>query len=318
MGWWVGGGAEALVHTVRAIMEDPDTNPDLRCVLQVDLINAFNRVDRATAFREIREHFPEVANWLESTYGTQAELIFGEAVIKSCDGCHQGDPLACLFFCVVLQPIITRIAEEVPDLLLNGWYLDDGSQVGKLADLASVVDIIRQDGPLKGLFLSTTATSTRPKSTIWCPELANPDLDPLDLGIPRIQEPGIILLGSPIGNQQFVHNKIQEKIQTVKELTKLLPLIRDPHSELVLLQSCFSLPKIVFLLRTTNPTQHQVLWASFDDLIRDTLNHILGSAIDSNQWAQAQMPVAMGGLGLRVQQIIQLVPISVQSLLQRS
>ena len=53
-----------LIHTVRAIMEDPDTHPDLRCVLKVDLINAFNRVNRATALQEIREHFPEVARWL--------------------------------------------------------------------------------------------------------------------------------------------------------------------------------------------------------------------------------------------------------------
>ena len=113
--------------------------------------------------------------------------------------------------------------------------------------------ITRQDGPLKGLFLSTRATSVRPKSTIWCPDLANTDLYPLDLGIPRIQEPGIILLGSPIGNQQFVHDRIKEKIQKVQELTKLLPLIKDPHSEFVLLRSCFSLPKIVFLLRTTTP-----------------------------------------------------------------
>ena len=34
-------------------------------------------------------------------------------------------------------------------------------------------------------------------------------------------------------------------------------------------------------------------------LIRDTFNHILGSAIDDQQWAQAQLPVAMGGLGMR-------------------
>ena len=65
------------------------------------------------------------------------------------------------------------------------------------------------------------------------------------------------------------------------------------------MHSCFSLPKIVFLLRTTNPTQHQDLWAHFDDLIRDSLNNILGSAIDANQWSQAQLPVTMGGLGLR-------------------
>ena len=280
-------------------MEDPNTSQDTRCLLQVDLINAFNRVDRATAFREVRRLFPELARWFESTYGTQAELMFGEAVIRSCDGFHQGDPLACLFFAVVLHPIIMKIASEVPDLLLNGWFLDDGSLMGKLDDLSTAVNIIRQEGPAKGLFLSTSATSPRPKSTIWCPSLPSPDLDPLNQGIPRIQDPGIVLLGSPIGSHQFVQDKIERKIQQVHQLTQSLPLIKDPHSEYVLLRSCFSLPKIVFLLRSTDPTHHQDLWATFDDLIRDTTTQILGSNIDDKQWAQAQLPVAMGGLGLR-------------------
>ena len=130
-------------------MEDPNISPDTRCLMQVDLINAFNRVDRATAFREVRRLFPELARWFESTYGTQAELLFGEAVIKSCDGFHQGDPLACLFFAVVLHPIILKISSEVPGLLLNGWFLDDGSLVGKLEDLSAAANIII---PLKDFF----------------------------------------------------------------------------------------------------------------------------------------------------------------------
>jgi hypothetical protein len=88
LGVGVRGGCEALVHTVRALMEDPNTSQDTRCLLQVDLINAFNRVDRATAFREVRRLFPELARWFESTYGTPAELMFGEAVIRSCDCFH--------------------------------------------------------------------------------------------------------------------------------------------------------------------------------------------------------------------------------------
>ena len=299
LGVGVRGGCEALVHTVRALMEDPNTLPDARCVLQVDLINAFNRVNRATAFSEIRRLFPELARWFESTYGTQAELMFGEDVIPSCDGFHQGDPLACLFFAVVLHPIIMKIATEVPDLLLNGWFLDDGTLMGKVEDLRMAVNIIRQEGPTKGLFLSTTATSPKPKSTIWCPDHPSPNLDLLGLGIPRVQEPGIIVLGSPIGSHEFVHEQIKKKIEKIQELTQLLPNIKDPHSEFVLLRSCFSLPKVVFLARSTDPTHHQDLWAGFDDLIRDTLNHILGSAINNQQWAQAQLPVAMGGLGLR-------------------
>ena len=295
----VRGGCEAIVHTVRALMEDTNIPQDSRCLLQVDLINAFNRANRETAFREVRRLFPELARWIESTYGTQAELIFGEAVILSCDGFHQGDPLACLLFSLVLHPIIMKISSEVPELLLNGWFLDDGALMGKVEDLSRAVSIIRQEGPARGLFLSTSATTPRPKSTIWCPDSPSPTMDPLGHGIPRIQEPGIILLGSPIGGHDFEQKFITNKIKTIRELTQLLPLIKDPHSEFVLLRSCFSLPKIVFLLRSTDPTLHQNLWATFDGLIRDTLIHILGSAIQDKQWAQAQLPVAMGGLGLR-------------------
>ena len=119
------------------------------------------------------------------------------------------------------------------------------------------------------------------------------------MGIPRIQEAGIVLLGSPVGEDNFVHDVIERKIQAVHDITQLLPTLQDPHSEFVLLRSCFSLPKTMFLLRSTNPLPHQDLWTSFDDLIRDTLTHILGSGISDTQWSQAQLPVAMGGLGLR-------------------
>ena len=82
-------------------------------------------------------------------------------------------------------------------------------------------------------------------------------------------------------------------------ITSLLPLIKDPHSEFVLLHSCFSLPKVIYLLRAINPLAHQDFWSSFDEMIRDSLNHILGSSLNDAQWSQAQLPVSMGGLGFR-------------------
>ena len=90
-----------------------------------------------------------------------------------------------------------------------------------------------------------------------------------------------------------------EKIQAVRDMTIQLPLINDPHSEFVLLRSCFSLPKVMFLLRSIDPTHHQELWRLFDSMIRDTLTNILGSSVTDQQWAQGQLPVSMGGLGLR-------------------
>ena len=67
------------------------------------------------------------------------------------------------------------------------------------------------------------------KSTSWCPHIDKPVMDPLGLGIPRIQNPGIVLLSSPIGSFQFVETKVMEKIQAVRDIPIQLPLIKDPH-----------------------------------------------------------------------------------------
>ena len=80
---------------------------------------------------------------------------------------------------------------------------------------------------------------------------------------------------------------------------ELLPLLKDPHSEFVLLRSCFSLPKIMFMLRAVNTTDHQEQLSKFDSIIRGALSRILGATLTDDQWAQASLPVAMGGLGLR-------------------
>ena len=39
--------------------------------------------------------------------------------------------------------------------------------------------------------------------------------------------------------------------------------------------------------------------AEFDNIIRGALSRILGAVLTDPQWAQASLPVAMGGLGLR-------------------
>ena len=58
--------------------------------------------------------------------------------IHSCCGVQQGDPLGPLGFALTLHPIVERIKAEVPDLLLNALYLDDGMLVGFSVDLIEV------------------------------------------------------------------------------------------------------------------------------------------------------------------------------------
>ena len=92
---------------------------------------------------------------------------------------------------------------------------------------------------------------------------------------------------------------MKEKIKKIQEIIELLPSIEDPQIEFVLLRSCLSLPKISFFLRTVNTLPFPQLLQQFDQLQREALTRILGTGLSELQWHQAQLPVSMGGLGLR-------------------
>ena len=270
-------------------------------ILQLDLVNAFNLCDRDSAFKVVEEFFPDILKWVLTCYGTNAVLVFGNTIIMSECGFHQGDPLASLLFALTLQPIIHRIVRVVPNLLANEWYLDDGVVAGKKEELQQVVDIVLEFGPARGLHLSTATTVPPPgkaKSTVWCPYSTNDQPDPLERGIPRVEEEGIILLGCPIGSHRFVTEAIKQRIDKLETITDKLPLLKDPQVEYVLLKSCLSLRKIMYTLRTTDPTNHQLCWQRCDDITREAISRILGRPLDDSQWQQANLPTALGGLGL--------------------
>ena len=67
---------------------------------------------------------------------------------------------------------------------------------------------------------------------------------------------GIVLLGAPLGSEAFVGSEVEKKVEKVREVTELLPLVEDPHTEFALLRSCLSLPKLSFLLRAVDTSDH--------------------------------------------------------------
>ena len=301
LGVGVRGGCEAIAHAVRKVVEEDPS----KWVLQVDLINSYNQVDRGVVLEETARHFPECLAWVKTCYGAPSVLKFGPADILSALGLHQGDPLAGLLFCLALKPVVDAIEAQVPTLSLNAWYCDDGNLHGTKPELATVVDIILQEGGPRGLILSTSNTvqpPKLPKSSVWSPMdgVDDRDQDPLQRGVPKVRSSdGITVLGAPVRWRDFVREKVVEKIEKVRQVTELLPHLREPHLEFVLLRSCLSLPKVMFLLRALDTSEHQDLLDTFDSITRGALCRILGSPVTDDQWAQAKLPVAVGGLGLR-------------------
>ena len=93
------GGCEAVVAGIRACL---DVEPS-SLVLQVDLANAFNEVDRVAMFEELRSHFPDLIPFIRCFYGEPSRLLLrrdsGEwEILQSSTGSRQGDPLAGFLF----------------------------------------------------------------------------------------------------------------------------------------------------------------------------------------------------------------------------
>ena len=65
-------------------------------------------------------------------------MFFGSEIIISSIGWHQGCPLAPLLFSLGLKPVTDKIEEEVEDLDLHVWLLDDGHCGGDLDQLQRV------------------------------------------------------------------------------------------------------------------------------------------------------------------------------------
>ena len=163
-----------------------------------------------------------------ASYQGESELLFGDKVIHISTAFHQGDPLASLLFSLVLQVLVRRIKEEIPDLVMNSWFLDDGTQVGTLDQLGRVVEILKKKGPALGLHLSTASTvktPSLPKTTIWHSNIDQGPEDPLHQGVPRVKEPVIILLSAPVGNHQFTRKGLESRIEKVRGVTTALPLL---------------------------------------------------------------------------------------------
>lgn len=285
------GGCDAILHSVMSVHGDTSIPSDHKLTLLVDFSNAFNSIDRATMFHEVRSRLPSITSWMECSYGSQPSLLLDNRPILSCCGVQQGDPLGPLGFALVLHSVIEKIKESVPGLLINVWYLDDGTLCGTEQELAIALSIIELEGPPRGLFLNKS------KSLIYTP--ANSSIThPLLRDIPTSSD-GFTLLGSPIGPSAFCEETVSKRIRKVQESVARLHDLQDSQLETTLLRSCLALPKLAHVLRTCPPCLIPKALGFFDDIIRHALSDLTGRPVPDWSWLKASLPSSLGGLNLR-------------------
>ena len=228
---------------------------------------------------------------MECSYGSQPILHLEDKNILSCRGAQQGDPLGPLGFALALQPLVKKINELVPGLLINAWFLDDGTLCGTPDDLATALTIIESEGPSRGLFLN------KAKCLVFAPSNSSAS-HPLLRNIPTTSD-GFTLLGSPIGPSAFCESSVKIRIRKVEEALTRLRDLQDSQMEMALLRSCLALPKLAHVLRTCPPALIMNALNSFDCIMRDTLSDLAGGPLPDWAWLKASLPSSLGGLDIR-------------------
>ena len=179
----------------------------------------------------------------------------------------------------------------------NVWYLDDATIAG---DLRSVCDDIKRCS----FMLADISLFLNPSKS----ELVNLGLDETvfireTLCINSILEnvsfdkkEDVILLGSPV-TSTAIRPQFQHKLSILKAMTEELSFL-DRHPAFLLLKNCFSMPKLMYLLRGSPTFQHPDLLADFDDCLKSCASDICNVSFDDIGWIQATITIRLGSIGL--------------------
>jgi hypothetical protein len=295
-------GGEAILHATQAVLqehrraEQDPSGPGAGglTMLKIDFRNAFNEVSRTEILARVKAELPELLPWVRFCYQQRSRLhVRGAGTIWSSSGVQQGDPLGPLLFALVLQPLVLKIRERCPGLVLNVWYLDDGTLVGSPDQVRAAYDILVEEGRDVGLHLNPA------KCELWWWGEELEAWRDFDASIQRVTSDGIGLLGGMLGAKVSMGRAFRKRLDDMGEVLGALRELEDPQVQLLLLRACIGFPTINFALRTTDPEAIVEDCARFDDMIVDALTPILGGyKLGPQQRLQAALPIGMAGLGL--------------------
>jgi len=296
VGVGVSSGPDLMAGTARRFAQMLfQTNDRLRCIVKLDFRNAFNLVYRRFMLETIRVLFPAVYGAALLAYGRHSFLVYRGEVILSQTGCQQGDPLATLFFSLVLS----RVRSEVEmrhggpadaTLELESYFLDDGVVGGPGEVVLAFVNRLEELGQPFGLILNWSK----------CEFIAlDPGLAAI-LGFDsRIRLRSIedwSLLGVPCGTCPIASAVHARKVidQAIAK-SQCVVRIGDPHKAFILSRFTAGFALVNHVMRAVGFVSEL---ECFDASMRANMERLVGRMSDVS-WAQFSLPISLGGFGIR-------------------
>ncbi len=268
----------------------------------MDLGNAFHTLDRQTLLQAVHEELPALAPWADWCYGRPALPWLGRHSLRSESGVQQGDPLGPLLFSLALQRAAERALSQpthaddgTTDLTF--FFLDDGTLAGDWRAVARLLHLLVVELALLGLLLSTGPGKCEVVPTGGAD--TEVDLAAFPPGF-RLRTDGCFeLLGAPVGHDAFCLQHTEKRVTAATELLEALGALENAQVALHLLRQCAGFCKLSYLARVVPPTVHTETLFSLDGAVRACLEQLSNSSPSDDSWAQAQLSLKAGGLGLR-------------------
>ena len=232
----------------------------------------------------IGEHCPTHHPFVHSAYSSPSSLFWLDRTIQSAEGVQQGDPLGPLLFCLSIYHIVQQLESE-----LSLFYLDDGTLGGNVGHLERDLEVIEREGAKIGLHLN------KGKSEIICASAKVQDSVVHHLPGAKIVDPSkATILGSPIGDASSVSDALTIKVNQLKKMGERLQLL-SAHDAILLLKHSFSLPMLLYNLRTTPCFLSPVL-QEYNELLKSILSGITNICFGTadSAWKQATLPLRLG------------------------
>lgn len=303
------GGAEAIIHLVRAYLAE---HPELTLFI-FDYTNAFNCASRAKALEAVMadEELCAAVPYLRLFYSEAANLWLSKEGddgrperILSQEGTQQGDVFGPLLFALATLALVRRICRAAAGRGgLGVFYADDGwALVDDASSPAFFRAVVKESKKECSLDVNPSKTVALKLSGRVHPRLRQLGLRCIDESTPAAER-GTDALGAPLGTDEFTAATLDGMVVKVRaSITKLTSLLKgQPAAAAMLLRRCVA-PRFLHLLRCCHPRLTAGPARAFTEALRAGELELAAPGVDVALSRAAELKLSLpgreGGFGL--------------------
>ena len=288
-------GCEALVHAMRSIYEDEETE----AVLLIDAANAFNSVNREAFLKNVNVICPSIATFVQNCYSSPSQMfVIGGVELSSKEGTTQGDPIAMAIYAIAVIPLLLMVLEitesRASERTRAAAFADDFTASGTIAGIKYWWDQLCKIGPKFGYFPEATKSWLIVKPCLKSKAIKSF----VNSGV-NITTDGKRHLGAALGTNdyknEYLSDIVDEWIEEIKVLSEIAKSKPQPA------YSCFISGfrhKVTYFMRTIPGAESQL--KRLDEII---LTHFIPAITDGiicneEERKLLSLPPKFGGLSI--------------------